>query len=469
MKQNATGNEPKRNDRKQGERDSSERAADVREKAMDVREAHVEAREVIASTREAVVSEREKIARHREEVLRAQAEAQQARLERERVLAQMREMNEKLVQASARAHELAHAAEAARAEMAVSEERFRSLVTTAAAIVFQADAEGRLRIHPESWSAFTGLEVDAEDDESGWGWLRAVHPDERERVRRAWIQAVATRSLFSFQHRLRKRDRSYAWVVARAVPIPRTGVVREWIGMMTDVTDRIRIEEAREQFIAILGHDLRNPVGSISMAAQLLLRTDLPEEQRQTVERIARSAGRIEGMIRDLLDFARGRLGGGIPIKRQPCDLGRICIEQVAEMKQAHPGRAITCEATDNLQGEFDPDRLEQVISNLIGNAIQHGMDPIRVTAREDGDGMIVFVHNEGQPIPAPVISEIFEPFHRRAEERTEGLGLGLYIVSEIVSAHGGTISVTSSEGEGTTFTIRWPRRAGRSLSPTGK
>jgi signal transduction histidine kinase len=196
------------------------------------------------------------------------------------------------------------------------------------------------------------------------------------------------------------------------------------------------------------------------MAADSLMRADLPESQRQTVVRLARSAGRIKAMIRDVLDFARGRLGRGIPIKRQPCDLGRICAEEVAEMQQAHPTRAISCEVSDDLEGEWDPDRLELVLSNLIGNAIQHGRDPIRLVARSEGDEVIVSVHNQGKAIPAEMIPKVFEPFHRRAEDGAQGLGLGLYIVSEIVRAHGGTFSVSSSEGEGTTFMIRWPRWA---------
>lgn len=446
-----------------------EDAAEVREKDLGAREATARTREAAARMRETAVAHREELARLREEVLRAKGEAEGARSERERLLALMREANENLVLASMQAQELADAAEVAHGEVVASEERFRSLVTASSAIVFQAGAVGHIRIDPEMWRAVTGLDVDPEGEPQGWGWLRAVHPDDRGRVREAWTRAVAMREVYTEQHRLRRADGTYATVAARGVPVPRGGPVREWIGMMTDVSDRVRIEEARERFIAILGHDLRNPLGAILMTAEALLRGSLREPDAGAMERIARSARRMDAMIHDLLDFARGRLGPGIPIKRETCDLGRICADEVNEMTQSHPDRVITAEVIGDVTGEWDRDRLQQVLSNLIGNALQHGADPIAVAAREEGDDVILSVHNEGPPIPAAVMPTIFEPFRRGAGDRAEGLGLGLFIVSEVVRAHGGTISVRSSQREGTTITIRLPRHApaaGRESSP---
>lgn len=443
------------------EEHSRNQAAGAREKALGAREAGMDARELAASARELSLAEREELACLRDAALRAREEAREAAVERERLLVQMREANEKLVLATIQAHALADEANAARLEITESEERFRSLVTTSAAVVWQANAEGRISVDPESWSGFTGLNASTKEEEPGWGWLEAVHPDDRELVREAWTQATATHEVYTHQHRLLKRGGSYARVVSRAVPIPRTGKVREWIGMMTDISDRIRVEEAREQFIGILGHDLRIPLSAILMGVEFLLRANLPRHQVTTATRILRSARRMDAMIRDVLDFARGRLGGGIPLKREGCDLGRISAAQVDEMKQAHPGRTIRCETTGGLRGDWDPDRLEQALSNLIGNAVQHGVDPIRIIARnDDGDEVSLTVHNQGTPIPAAMIPSLFEPFGRRERGGSQGLGLGLYIVSEIVHAHGGTISVSSSESEGTMFTIKLPRCA---------
>lgn len=164
----------------------------------------------------------------------------------------------------------------------------------------------------------------------------------------------------------------------------------------------------------------------------------------------------MEAMIRDVLDFAQGRLGGGIPVVPTACNLGQVFLDVVDEMKQAYPTRELSFEATGDLRGDWDPDRLEQVLSNLIGNAITHGTGRIRVMARDEGHQIVLTVHNDGAPIPASAIPTLFEPFVRGSS--TKSLGLGLYIASEIVHAHRGTITVSAEAGEGTTFTVNLPR-----------
>ena len=339
----------------------------------------------------------------------------------------------------------------------VNEERFRTLVTTSSALVWKATAAGH--VDHEGWQQFTG--VDAEQGD--WGWLEAVHPADQDRVREAWTGAVAAGSSYSCQLRIRRREGGYAWVLARAAPIPTSGPVREWIGMLTDISDRVRVEEARERFIGILGHDLRNPLNAIMMGVELLGK--LPAPHSNVVATVARSAHRMEAMIRDVLDFARGRLGDGVPVVPSQVDLHDVCEEIVAEMRQAYPGRTFSFEAAGDLRGQWDPDRVEQVLSNLVGNAVTHGEGAVRVTGNDAGDDVIITVHNEGTAIPVAVIPTLFEPFSRAAQDVSGehgpagGLGLGLYIASEIVHAHGGTISVSSVQGEGTTFAIRWPRK----------
>lgn len=374
------------------------------------------------------------------------------------LLAQMREANEKLLLATLRAEELADQATEARIEIAQNEERFRSLVGSSAAVVWYANADGFIHVDPESWLHFTGLDVDTQEEEPGW--LHAVHPEDRAQVLEVWAAAVAARAEYVHQHRLRRPDGSYAWVVSRAVPIPRAGTVREWIGMMTDVTDRMLVEEARERFIAILGHDLRTPLAAIVSGYELLAGAPLDAPLARAVERIGRSATRMEAMIRDVLDFARGRFGSGIPIRRGPCQLDRIAAEEVEEMRQAFPGREIRFETSGDLGGVCDPGRVEQLLSNLIGNALQHGADPVVVNALGEGDEIILIVHNRGKPIPDGVQARLFEPFVEGTSSSSGGLGLGLYIANEIVRAHAGSIAVTSSEGLGTRFEIRLPRHA---------
>jgi len=169
----------------------------------------------------------------------------------------------------------------------------------------------------------------------------------------------------------------------------------------------------------------------------------------------------MELMIRDVMDFTRGRLGSGIPVLLHNCDLAGLCSEVVAEMRQAHPTRDIRFEPTVLLRSTCDTDRMEQVLSNLVGNAITHGHDPIVVTATDVGELIELVVESSGEPIAQASMTRMFEPFSRGIRlmpsgEIAPGLGLGLYIVSEIVRAHRGTIEVTS--GERTRFVVRIPR-----------
>jgi signal transduction histidine kinase len=172
-------------------------------------------------------------------------------------------------------------------------------------------------------------------------------------------------------------------------------------------------------------------------------------------------------LVNDLLDLTRTRLGTGIPIAPQPVDLEVICQEVLAEFQTIQPDRRLEFPSEGDLRGSWDPDRLAQVLSNLLGNALQHGAHggAVGVAARSDGDEVVVEVHNDGSPIPDAILSNIFEPMVRHAHGN-EGLGLGLHIAREVVLAHGGTVAVTSTAGDGTTFSVRLPRRAAPTPPP---
>jgi signal transduction histidine kinase len=161
-------------------------------------------------------------------------------------------------------------------------------------------------------------------------------------------------------------------------------------------------------------------------------------------------------MIEDLLDYAQGQLGSGIPIFLDVADMGSLVSAVVEEMEIAHPTRTIKFRGDGDLTGRWDAARIAQVVSNLLGNAIQHGTDPIEVAAIDDGDRVRLEVRNRGAPIDPELVPSLFEPFKRR-HRNAPGLGLGLYIVNEIVRAHGATIEVASNV-ESTVLTVRWPR-----------
>jgi signal transduction histidine kinase len=218
------------------------------------------------------------------------------------------------------------------------------------------------------------------------------------------------------------------------------------------------VAEFRELFIGILGHDLRNPLGSIGVAAALLLRRGhLDEQDAETAARIIRSGQRMTRMITQLLDLTRARLGGGLPIEVQPTDLREVCRNVVEEFEAA-----IQLEVEGDLTGTWDQDRLAEVLSNLAGNAIQYAAPEttVIVKAQADGADVVVEISNQGEPIPADVLPFLFEPFRRgrqRGKAATGNLGLGLYIAHQIVLSHGGTLDAHSNGGT-TTFVMHLPR-----------
>ena len=218
--------------------------------------------------------------------------------------------------------------------------------------------------------------------------------------------------------------------------------------------------QRKDTNIGILAHDLRNPLAAIVTGAHMLARLpDAPEKTHRIAERINQSARRMTVMIRDILDYTRGRLGGGIPLKRQPTDLAALSQSVIEEIRAGHPIARIEVEMAGKLTGDWDPARIEQALSNLIANAVQHGGPDVRLVAAEEGpDAVVVTVRNGGRPIPEAQLPTLFEAF-KKGDGNPAGLGLGLFIAREIVHAHEGSIGVTST-AEGTVFTFRLPRRS---------
>jgi phosphoserine phosphatase RsbU/P len=224
------------------------------------------------------------------------------------------------------------------------------------------------------------------------------------------------------------------------------------------------IAEFRDQLMAVVGHDLRNPLNTISMGAHLLLQHEgLGEIETELARKISRSASQAERLIDQLLDLTRSRLGGGIPIDPRPFDMSDVCQQVVSETELTHPDRSLKVDVRGDLKGVWDRDRMYQLLGNLIRNAVQHGEPKSAIVVRiEGGEAQVVIdVFNQGAPIPPATLPHIFDAFRKgRSESRsqTHGLGLGLFIAQEIARSHGGLITATSSESEGTTFRLRLPR-----------
>lgn len=232
-----------------------------------------------------------------------------------------------------------------------------------------------------------------------------------------------------------------------------------------------RVEQSRQMFLAILGHDLRNPLTTIRMAAQLISLTKDDPKSVEAVSMIETNTETIMRLTSDLIDFSSSGLGRAMPLRRAPVDLVKLCCEVVDGYRTTHPGWTLRFHSDGDITGVWDAGRLRQVVSNLMGNAIQHGSPAGQVELSVALEGstpeestVVLRVHNEGAPIPPDILPTIFDPLKRyatreSAAQRTPGsIGLGLYIVREIVIAKGGTVQVASTAQEGTTFTVRIPR-----------
>jgi signal transduction histidine kinase len=225
---------------------------------------------------------------------------------------------------------------------------------------------------------------------------------------------------------------------------------------------RRRTEELKglqDMFIAILGHDLRNPLSIVGITALKLRMSDSCERCRACGERLERATGRMNAIISAVTDFAHQHFRGSIPVAPAPADLLEVCNSVVQELTTLQPQRIIRLEARDGgpapILGSFDRARFEQVLCNLLTNAVKHGRDPITVSAFERGGRLHLTVDDCGGGIPPDLLTTIFDPFKKRPA--SDGLGLGLFIVREIVRAHGGDVEVQSEPGQGTTFHCVWP------------
>jgi signal transduction histidine kinase len=226
-----------------------------------------------------------------------------------------------------------------------------------------------------------------------------------------------------------------------------------------ELLDERETAELREQFIAVLGHDLRTPLGSILLGTGVLALKHPDPETRPVVERIRRSAVRMAALVDDVVDFTRGRMGAGIALNARDAEVDQTLEQVVDEMRGLYPTREIEASIAPGLQLHCDPERIAQLLSNLLKNALVHGSGeaPVQVGAALAAGEFVLSVTNEGRELPQYVIDGLFKPYWRAASRPgSEGLGLGLYIVDQIARAHGGAIGVRS-EGGSTSFVFRLP------------
>jgi signal transduction histidine kinase len=310
-------------------------------------------------------------------------------------------------------------------------------------------------------------------------FFELVHPEDLAAVRVEVERVGRDRGDFDAQFRLRLPDGAvkHILVVAQAVSGPGA---HEYIGAVMDVTAAKEMEQAlafRDQVMGILGHDLRNPLSAVLGIVGLAQRDgSLSDTARRHVAQIERAALRMRELIETLLDFTQTRFAGKLPIAPRPTDLAELCGRVVGELAAAHPRRSIELEVGGDARGTWDPGRIAQLVSNLVGNALNHGDPgaPVRLSiegqGEADGEGegqgeVRLKVHNRGPAIAPELMPVLFQPFRRGSPadaSAPRGLGLGLHIAKQIAVAHGGSIAVGSSPDDGTTFCVELPRAPSR-------
>jgi PAS domain S-box-containing protein len=374
----------------------------------------------------------------------------------------------------------------AEAALRASEERFRALANVVPTMVWTAAPDGTIIYANDRWFHYCGITP----EQNGRNWPELVlHPDDRERCLAEWMHALQCGTDYEIEVRNRRYDGEYRWFLTRAVPLhDADGRITAWFGTTTDIHDRKLAEEERLQllereraaraealeavrirdvFLSVASHELKTPLTSLLGQAQLLVRRaqrdgNLREREMHSIQVIATQASRLNKMILALLDVSRLETGQ-LSIERAPLDLGALAQQVVAEVQPTLEKHIVTYHGPDEpVIIEGDVLRLEQVLQNLVQNAIKYSVQGGQVTLQvilcETTAG--VAVTDEGIGIPQEALPQLFGRFYRASNAEAEyiaGMGIGLFVVKEIVSMHGGTVEVVSTEGKGSTFTIWLP------------
>jgi PAS domain S-box-containing protein len=356
-------------------------------------------------------------------------------------------------------------------ETVISEDRLRRLADAMPQIVWITRPDHTVEYFNARWVSYTGMALEHALALPG-EISELVHVDDRPGIAHSWQRANAgpAPADCEFEYRLRRHDGVYRWHLARLVPTDLGDGDLRWIGSAIDIDERKRAEQERrvqdeqtrrlhEMFLAVVSHDLRNPLSSILTTASYLEKRG---NEPSMLMRIRSAAQRMNRLVDQLLDFESNRLAGGMPIHPEETDLMSICEAILDEVRGAVPDAPELRLHTSSVSaGHWDADRLGQALSNLVVNALQHGRRdrPVDVHIAADGDPVELSVSNEGPPIAPDLLPVLFDPFRRadRSVAARYGVGLGLYIVNEIVMRHGGSIAVVSDE-ERTRFTLRLPR-----------
>jgi PAS domain S-box-containing protein len=391
----------------------------------------------------------------------------------------IRDANGRVIGASSIARNISKRREALRA-LQRSEARFRALADNAPMLIWRADADNRGTWFNRNWLEFTGRSM---EQELGYGWGDCIHPDDRERVLATCHALSARREPFELEFRMRRHDGAYRWVLDRGAPVfeGQDDEFTGYIGSSIDITDRKRATEElahahrrKDEFLATLAHELRNPLAPILNAAQFLrLDPGIEPARRDAIAIIERQARHMARLVDDLLDVSRISRGA-ISLRREAFALHRA-VE--AAIETARPsieraGHSLQLAIAQDVWVDGDLTRLSQVIGNLLSNAVKYtpGGGSIEIRLEAEGDQAVMRVRDSGIGLAADALERVFEMFAQvapGAKHRQEGLGIGLHISRQLVMLHGGSIRARSpGEGQGTEFEVRLPALPSPAVAP---
>ncbi|RYZ72788.1 MAG: PAS domain-containing sensor histidine kinase, partial [Proteobacteria bacterium] len=361
----------------------------------------------------------------------------------------------------------------ARDLIAASEKQFRQISNTLSLIIWTADSYGEITWANQWWYTYTGAQ-----ELSRFLAESAVHPDDQSSALSEWSRSIETGASFRREIRfLRAQDHAYRWHVVEAHPLKdeQAQVIR-WVGSCVDVHDQVNLVRdleqervLREHFVAALTHDLRTPLSAAKMSSQLLSRK-MPESDasRKLAIRITNNLDRADEMIRDLLDAGQIKAGGAVAVENDVAvSLDQIVHDAMEDLISVH-GERFKVGELPAVQGYWDRSVVRRIIENLVGNAVKYGSpsESITLDGAEQGDQVKISVHNFGDPIPAEIQKQLFEPYARSLsaiKSSQKGWGIGLTLVRGFAEAHGGHVEVVSSREQGTTFTVFLAKNSHRS------
>jgi PAS domain S-box-containing protein len=342
--------------------------------------------------------------------------------------------------------------------LADSEAQFRFMAESMPQQVWTADAEGLLDYVNEGTEDYFGRDA---DDVVGAGWQEFIHPDDLQKCIETWVNSIQTGTNYQVEFRLRRHDGQYRWHLGRALPFKSNQRIVRWLGTNTDIEDQKRNEQIKDEFISIASHELKTPLTSLKAYLQLLERSPaIPDEPKKFVQKSVHQVKRLENLVNDLLDVSK-IVGGKLNYNMQTIELSKLIADTVQSEQLSTQSHQFIIQSNPTVTIQGDQYRIEQVMANLLSNAVKYSpnADQVIITSQLQGGQVVVSIQDFGIGIEKHQLDKLFDRFYRVDNTATkfEGLGLGLYVASEILTRHKGNFWIESDFGKGSTIFFRLP------------